>query len=116
VDSVHDQIDLSQHPANNVSDLGETATDVRGAVGPENVAATLLVDFNVDTLHVACCFSNVDAVVILRVGDGSEDLGGELDRGALGVLGFCSLSSCLLEGGGRLKVVTRVVGARHDIG
>ena len=43
VDSVHDQIDLSQHPANNVSDLGETATDVRGAVGPENVAATLLV-------------------------------------------------------------------------
>ena len=58
-----------------------------------------LTDFNVDTLHVACCFSNVDAVVILRVGDGSEDLGGELDRGALGVLGFCSLSSCLLEGG-----------------
>lgn len=58
-----------------------------------------LTDFNIDTLHVACCFSNVDAVVILRVGDGSEDLGGELDRGALGVLGFCSLSSCLLEGG-----------------
>jgi len=99
VESVHDQIDLSQHPANNVSDLGEMATEVRGAVGPEKVAATLLVDFNVDAFHVACCFGNVDVVLILRVGDDGEDLGGELDRVALGVLGLCSLSSCLLQGG-----------------
>jgi len=42
-ESDHDQIDLSQHAANSVSDLGRTATDVSGAVGPENVAVTLLV-------------------------------------------------------------------------
>jgi hypothetical protein len=43
VESVHDQIDLSQQPANIVSDLGDTATDVSGAVGPEKVAVTLFV-------------------------------------------------------------------------
>lgn len=43
VERVHDQIDLSQHPANSVSDFEETATDVRGATGPVKVAATLLV-------------------------------------------------------------------------
>ena len=43
VERVHDQIDLSQQPANIVPDLGDTATDVRGAVGPENVAVTFLV-------------------------------------------------------------------------
>lgn len=37
----HDHIDLSQQPANNVFDLGETASDVRGATGPEKVADTL---------------------------------------------------------------------------
>lgn len=34
----HDHIDLSQHPANIVSDFAETASEVRGAVGPEKVA------------------------------------------------------------------------------
>lgn len=43
VESVHDQIDLSQQPANIVSDLGEMATEVSGAVGPEKVADTLFV-------------------------------------------------------------------------
>jgi hypothetical protein len=43
VESVHDQIDLSQQPANIVSDLGDTATDVSGAVGPEKVEVTLFV-------------------------------------------------------------------------
>jgi hypothetical protein len=40
---VQDHIDLSQQPANIVSEVGETATEVRGAIGPENVADTLAV-------------------------------------------------------------------------
>jgi hypothetical protein len=40
VEHVQDHIDLSQQPAKTVSDFGETATDVSGAVGPENVADT----------------------------------------------------------------------------
>jgi hypothetical protein len=40
VEHVHDHIDLSQQPAKTVSDFGETATDVSGAVGPDNVADT----------------------------------------------------------------------------
>jgi len=99
VERVHDQIDLSQHPANSVSDFGETATDVRGATGPVKVAATLLVDFNVDALHVAGCFGNVDVILIVRVRGECEDLGGELEGVALGVLGLGSLASCLLERG-----------------
>jgi hypothetical protein len=79
--------------------LGETVTDVRGATGPEKVAATLFVDFNVDTLHVACCFGNVDVMVILRVGDDGEDLGGELDGVTLCVVGLCSLPGSLLKRG-----------------
>jgi hypothetical protein len=43
VDSVHDQTDLSQHPAYTVSVLGETASDVRGATGPVKVLVTFLV-------------------------------------------------------------------------
>lgn len=41
-DAFHDHTDLSQHPANSVPDVGETATDVRGAAGPEKVAETWL--------------------------------------------------------------------------
>jgi hypothetical protein len=43
VESVHDQIDLSQQPAKIVSELGDTATDVSGAVAPEKLADILLV-------------------------------------------------------------------------
>lgn len=43
MERVHDQIDLSQQPANSVLDFEETATEVRGATGPVKVAATLLV-------------------------------------------------------------------------
>lgn len=93
----HDQIDLSQHAANSVSDLGRTATDVSGAVGPEKVATTLLVDFNVNSLYVACCFGYIDVILIVRVGDDVEDLGGELQRAAVGVLGLGSLAGRLLQ-------------------
>lgn len=79
MDSVHDQTDLSQHPAYTVSDLGEIARDVRGATGPENVADTFLVDFKVDSLHVARGLGNIYLVVILRVGDNSKDFGRELE-------------------------------------
>jgi hypothetical protein len=58
-----------------------------------------LTDFNVDAFHVACCFGNVDVVVILRVRGKGEDLGGELEGIALGVLGLGGLASCLLERG-----------------
>jgi hypothetical protein len=37
---VHDHIDLSQHPAKMVPDVGDTATEVSGAAGPENVKDT----------------------------------------------------------------------------
>jgi len=63
------------------------------------MAATLLVDFNVDALHVAGCFGNVDVILIVRVRGECEDLGGELEGVALGVLGLGSLASCLLERG-----------------
>jgi len=96
-ESDHDQIDLSQHAANSVSDLGRTATDVSGAVGPENVAVTLLVDFNIDALYVACCLGHVDMVPVVRVGGDVEDLGGELQGVALCVLGLGSLAGCLLQ-------------------
>lgn len=43
VERDHDQTDLSQQPANTVSVFGDTATDVRGAVGPAYVAETLFV-------------------------------------------------------------------------
>lgn len=39
----HDQIDLSQQPANRIPDAGETARDVKGAVGPAKVAVDLFV-------------------------------------------------------------------------
>ncbi len=95
VDSVHDHTDLSQHPAYTVPDLGETASDVRGATGPASVAVTFLVcggstvssgsrmqvyvrrglgkrnggltDFNIDPLHVAGGLGDVYLVLILRV-------------------------------------------------
>jgi hypothetical protein len=66
-----------------------------------NVALELrnrcLTDFNIDPLHAACSFGNVDLVLILGVGRGGEDLGGKLDRISLGVLRLCSLSGCLFK-------------------
>jgi hypothetical protein len=82
-ESDHDQIDLSQQPANRVRDFGDTTTDVKGAVGPEKVAATLLVDFNVDVLHAACSFGHVDVVLILRIRGDGKDLGWKLGGVAL---------------------------------
>jgi hypothetical protein len=35
----------------------------------------VLTDFNVYPLHSGCRFGDVDLVLILRVGDDSEDLG-----------------------------------------
>lgn len=63
-------MDLSQHPANSVSALGETASEVSGAVGPVKMAEVSFVDFNVDALHAACSLSNIDLIVILGIGDG----------------------------------------------
>jgi len=96
-ESDQDHIDLSQQPANSVPDFGDTAMEVRGAVGPEKVATTLLVDFNIDMLHAACSFSYVDMVLILRIRDDGEDLGWELGGVALCVLRLGSLAGCLLK-------------------
>jgi hypothetical protein len=58
-----------------------------------------LTNFNIYPLHVAGRFSHIDVVVILWVGDGGEDLGGELDWAALGVLRFGALAGDFIEGG-----------------
>lgn len=76
VERVQDHIDLSQQPANTVSDLGEMATEVKGAFGPEKVADTSAANFNIYLLDIACGFSHVDMVIILWIRDSSEDLGG----------------------------------------
>jgi hypothetical protein len=57
----------------------------------------VLTDFNVYPLHTACRFGDVDLVLILRVGDGGEDLGWKLNGVAFGVLGFGGFPGCLLE-------------------
>lgn len=94
-----------------------------------------LTDFNVDVLHAAGSFSNVDMVLIVRVGNEGENLGRQLGGVAFGVLGLGCLPSRLLEGGAkayayqlqstasyeetivrRLEVMAWVVGARHNIG
>jgi hypothetical protein len=48
--------------------------------------ARCLTNFDVYPLDKAGSCGHVDVVVILRVGDDREDLGGELDGAALGVL------------------------------
>lgn len=118
----HDQMDLSQQPAKTVSDLGETAIDVRGAIGPEKVAdispvyamsqlccpktserrqqglrKRCLTDFNVDSLHVSRCFGHIDLVLILGIRRKGQDLGRELDRSALCVLGLGGLAGSLIQ-------------------
>lgn len=125
MDSVHDQTDLSQHPAYTVSNLGETARDVRGATGPAKVAETFLVctigtsqprlnaagistgvfggrnggptDFKVDLLHVASSLGNVYLILILRVWDNGEDLGRELEWVPLVILRLSGLTSSFVE-------------------
>jgi len=67
VEAFHDHTDLSQHPAKTIPDIGEIVTDVRGAVGPEKVAETLPVDFDVDPPHIPSCLGNIDLVLIVRV-------------------------------------------------
>jgi hypothetical protein len=57
----------------------------------------VLTDFNVYPLHTTCRFGDVDLVLIPRVGDGSEDLGRELDGFAFVVPRLRRLSSSLLE-------------------
>ena len=108
-----------------MSDLGETASDVRGATGPVKVAVAFLVcekstvspgsalqvharrglgkwnggltDFKVDALHVASGLGDVDLLLILRVCNDGEDLGRELERVAVVVLRFGRLARCLVE-------------------
>ena len=122
VEIVHDQTDLSQHPAYTVSDLGETARDVRGATGPAKVAITFLVckgspvshgsacvicvqrnggltDFKIDPLHVAGGLGDVYLILILGVCDDGKDLGWELQRVAFIVLRLGCLACRLFECG-----------------
>jgi len=101
-------------------------TEVRGAVGPVKVADTSpvcegsqheggrrterrLTDFNVDSLHTAGCFSDVDVVSILWIRRQCQNLRGELDGLALGVLGFGCLAGSLIQGRGGLEVVSWVI-------
>jgi hypothetical protein len=58
-----------------------------------------LTNFNVYSLDVAGCFGHVDLVRIVRIGDNREDLGGELDGAALGVLRLGGLAGGLVQGG-----------------
>jgi hypothetical protein len=74
--------------------------DVGGrARGSRGTSERCLTNFNVNPLHVAGRFSHVDVVVILGIGDDGEDLGGELDRAALGVLRLGALAGDFVEGG-----------------
>jgi hypothetical protein len=68
------------------------------ARGEEGKSERCLTNFNIYPLHVAGRFSHIDMVVILWVGDRGEDLGGELDRAALGVLRFGALAGNFVEG------------------
>jgi hypothetical protein len=58
-----------------------------------------LTNFDVYPFDEAGCCGHVDVVVILGVGYGREDLGGELDRGALCVLRLGGLAGGFVEGG-----------------
>jgi hypothetical protein len=58
-----------------------------------------LTNFNVHPLDKTGCGGHVDVVVILRVGYGSEDLGGERDRAALCVLRLGGFTGGFVQGG-----------------
>ena len=56
-----------------------------------------LTDLKIDPLHFAGGLGDVDLILILRVGDDREDLGGELERVAPVVLRFGGLARSLVE-------------------
>lgn len=58
-----------------------------------------LTNFEVDSLHVAGCFSNIDLVFMVWIRDDGENLRGKFDGVALGVLRFRSLAGCFVQSG-----------------
>jgi hypothetical protein len=56
-----------------------------------------LTNFDVYSLNLAGGFRDVDVVIMLWIGDDSEDLGGQLDRAAPGVFRFGSLTGGLVK-------------------
>lgn len=59
----------------------------------------VLTDFRIDPLHGSCGLSDIDQSGVMRVGGNGEDLGGELDWVAFGVLGLGGLARRLAERG-----------------
>jgi hypothetical protein len=57
-----------------------------------------LTNFDVYSLDFASGLSDVDLVAILWIGGDGEDLGGQLDRGPLGVLRLGGFPGGLVEG------------------
>lgn len=84
---------ILQPPMQLVSALLQGIVDVLGRQGGDERCLT---NFNVYPLHVASCLSHVDLVLILRIGNSREDLGGELDGAAFGVLRLGGLAGGLV--------------------
>jgi hypothetical protein len=67
--------------------------------GEKGTCERCLTNFDIYSLDKAGGCGHVEVVLILGVGYGGEDLGGELDRAALGVLRLGGLAGGFIQGG-----------------
>jgi hypothetical protein len=87
---------IPQVPVQLVSGLPQGVVHVLGWQGGDERCLT---NFNIYPLDVASCLGDVDLVLILRIGNSCEDLGGELDGAAFGVRRLGGLAGGLVQGG-----------------